>query len=446
MALPRDDDSVDVAPPDGGGGGGSTPPSTSKSSSSALLYRPVVSAFWHSFSFSDSDGRKHTTRGLPAPVVQRSVDRIRRDIKHPERRASDGGEAGAPNSAPGANSVAVVAAEDATAPIGGEAVEDKEAEEAQESEIGADIPLVTNGGKDALLAPRNGDDPPGAGDVKTKMHVGGGGECGVKSIDLGEVRLGENGEDSNAAESSRRRAPISSVSCAVTDAEGAAAAAAAVVFGVAQSNGSPPPPLPLATPSPPPDAAGPSSESQDSGENEAHCREGCERVASADGADSDVLAAAEESCCQHNSSDISSGHDCVVATGNGTAAVVVDGLPHTAVTAPALERERKNGVGEKGSVEKPRAASGAAAVEVEVEVAVTSDGGQENGKGVTGKPQVGDDGEGSPGGEAREQEVRQEAERGVKNGQGTMVGNRDQGKMCRPCTADGRWVRSDCPT
>ncbi|CAM9684903.1 unnamed protein product, partial [Sphacelaria rigidula] len=51
--------------------------SSSPSSSSAFLYRPIVSAFWHSFSYSDSDGRKQIMRGLPAPVVRRSIDRIR---------------------------------------------------------------------------------------------------------------------------------------------------------------------------------------------------------------------------------------------------------------------------------------------------------------------------------------------------------------------------------
>ncbi|CAM9908934.1 unnamed protein product, partial [Ectocarpus sp. 8 AP-2014] len=41
---------------------------------------PVVSAFWHSFAFSTSDGRKQTMRGLPAPVVRRAVERLRRDL------------------------------------------------------------------------------------------------------------------------------------------------------------------------------------------------------------------------------------------------------------------------------------------------------------------------------------------------------------------------------
>lgn len=87
VALPRDDDSdnsniawpVDGARPKVKS---ATAPSSSSSpsSSSAFLYRPIVSAFWHSFSYSDSDGRKQIMRGLPAPVVRRSIDRIRRDL------------------------------------------------------------------------------------------------------------------------------------------------------------------------------------------------------------------------------------------------------------------------------------------------------------------------------------------------------------------------------
>lgn len=53
--------------------------------------QPVVSAFWHSFSFSSSDGRKHTMRGLPAPVVRRAVERIVRDLRQRGQQKSVGG-------------------------------------------------------------------------------------------------------------------------------------------------------------------------------------------------------------------------------------------------------------------------------------------------------------------------------------------------------------------
>lgn len=71
MALPRD------AAPGGSGADTLSGPVGARSSSP---HPPVVSAFWHSFSYSDTEGRKQTMRGLPAPVVRRSVDRIRRDL------------------------------------------------------------------------------------------------------------------------------------------------------------------------------------------------------------------------------------------------------------------------------------------------------------------------------------------------------------------------------
>ncbi|CAM9666126.1 unnamed protein product [Ectocarpus fasciculatus] len=55
--------------------GGDSDPSPGKRKSV-----PVVSAFWHSFAFSTTDGRKQTMRGLPAPVVRRAVERLRRDL------------------------------------------------------------------------------------------------------------------------------------------------------------------------------------------------------------------------------------------------------------------------------------------------------------------------------------------------------------------------------
>ncbi|CAM9683498.1 unnamed protein product, partial [Ectocarpus sp. 13 AM-2016] len=72
IAVPRSD-SASPSPPRTGGDAKDPSPGKRKSV-------PVVSAFWHSFAFSTSDGRKQTMRGLPAPVVRRAVERLRRDL------------------------------------------------------------------------------------------------------------------------------------------------------------------------------------------------------------------------------------------------------------------------------------------------------------------------------------------------------------------------------
>ncbi|CAM9895798.1 unnamed protein product [Ectocarpus sp. 12 AP-2014] len=72
IAVPRSD-AGSSSPPRAGGDGKDPSPGKRKSV-------PVVSAFWHSFAFSTSDGRKQTMRGLPAPVVRRAVERLRRDL------------------------------------------------------------------------------------------------------------------------------------------------------------------------------------------------------------------------------------------------------------------------------------------------------------------------------------------------------------------------------
>lgn len=58
--------------------------------------RPVVSAFWHAFSFSDAEGRKSIRLGLPAPVVRRVIDRLRVEV--PGREAPASGPAAQGNS------------------------------------------------------------------------------------------------------------------------------------------------------------------------------------------------------------------------------------------------------------------------------------------------------------------------------------------------------------
>ncbi|CBN75278.1 conserved unknown protein [Ectocarpus siliculosus] len=83
IAVPRSD-AASPSPPRTGGDAKDPSPGKRKSV-------PVVSAFWHSFAFSTSDGRKQTMRGLPAPVVRRAVERLRRDLLLGKAAAEEGG-------------------------------------------------------------------------------------------------------------------------------------------------------------------------------------------------------------------------------------------------------------------------------------------------------------------------------------------------------------------
>ncbi|CAM9570812.1 unnamed protein product, partial [Scytosiphon promiscuus] len=91
VAIPREDE---FPPSPSSSVGGTTKrlsrgvPSSCGANSSAAT--PVVSAFWHSFAFSTSDGRKHTLRGLPSPVVRGAVERVRRDLLLERERARAG--------------------------------------------------------------------------------------------------------------------------------------------------------------------------------------------------------------------------------------------------------------------------------------------------------------------------------------------------------------------
>ncbi|CAB1118589.1 unnamed protein product [Ectocarpus sp. CCAP 1310/34] len=83
IAVPRSD-AASPSPPWTGGDAKDPSPGKRKSV-------PVVSAFWHSFAFSTTDGRKQTMRGLPAPVVRRAVERLRRDLLLGKAAEEEGG-------------------------------------------------------------------------------------------------------------------------------------------------------------------------------------------------------------------------------------------------------------------------------------------------------------------------------------------------------------------
>ena len=190
----------------------SSPPSSSPlpwssgpGSGGSTAAAPVVSAFWHSFAFSTTEGRKHTNRGLPAPVVRRAVERIRRDLllKEKEQKKEKKMEADA-------------AATTATASKMGEGEEEEEQEEKgqeQEQEQGGDHGEEAQGQKGRI---------PGEGD-ESSGGAGGGAPAAAARED-GEAAAG-------SAVAPQEQEPASGEGNAPAETAVAAAAAAAAVEG-----------------------------------------------------------------------------------------------------------------------------------------------------------------------------------------------------------------------